>query len=135
MRYHHHVQHVQQATLVAWLKRQAEQRYGEGVVGRDVWICSCSDGQYYRATIISYSKHNGKHKVQYGDRHVEELHLPVELLSFEEQQPVAQPCDALSDEEMAAPPDRLPGPTHGGAMMHPHFEVGMVQVDCATFDE
>lgn len=110
-----------QATLVSWLKRQAEVQYGDRVVGQQAWVCWASDGQYYRATILSYSKHNGKHKVlvccfvsgqavydatqvQYADRFVEELHLPVELLSFEEEQPIATACDAISDGEL---PDEL----------------------------
>lgn len=55
-----------QATLVAWLKRQAEAHFGERVVGQQVWVCWVSDGQYYRATILSYSRNNGKHKVRKG---------------------------------------------------------------------
>ncbi|KAK9814147.1 hypothetical protein WJX72_001276 [[Myrmecia] bisecta] len=75
------------ATLVSWLKRRTLAMYGEGVVGKSVWVCWSADVETYQGTIISFSKDNGKHKVRYSDRFVEELHLPAELLSFGSEQP------------------------------------------------
>lgn len=75
------------ATLVSWLKRRADALYGPEVVGGNVWICVCADAEYYLASIMSYSKENGKHKVRYSDGFVEELHLPAEKLSFDEAKP------------------------------------------------
>lgn len=93
--------------MIAWLKRKAEANFGERVVNSHVWICFCSDGQYRGATISGYSKQSGKHMVVYEDGSRDDLHLPVELLSFDQEQPVVVPCDGLIDVEMAAPPDRV----------------------------
>lgn len=51
------------ATLVSWLKRTADRDFGQAVVGKRVWVCWCSDADYYPASIVSYNKENGKHKV------------------------------------------------------------------------
>ncbi|KAK9816600.1 hypothetical protein WJX72_002598 [[Myrmecia] bisecta] len=75
------------ATLVSWLKRRTLAMYGEGVVGKSVWVCWSADVETYLGTIISFSEDNGKHKVRYSDRFVEELHLPAELLLFGSEQP------------------------------------------------
>lgn len=48
---------------MAWLKRRAEEEFGQRVVGRPVWVCWCADAEYYQAVIVSYSRDNGKHKV------------------------------------------------------------------------
>lgn len=71
------------ATLISWIKRQAEKDYGAGVVGKQVWVCWCADAEYYQGTITAYNPDNGKHTVQYSPKMAEELHLPVELVSFE----------------------------------------------------
>lgn len=71
------------STLLSWLKRRGEREYGAGAVGRQVWVCWCADGEFRLGTITAYNRDNGKHTVQYGaPRLVEELHLPVERISF-----------------------------------------------------
>ncbi|KAK9808154.1 hypothetical protein WJX73_002646 [Symbiochloris irregularis] len=84
------------ATLIAWLKRRAAHDFGSGVVGKTVWVCWCADAQYYRGTITHFNADTGKHQVRYSDRFVEDLHLPVEVLSFAAEQPHVTPIAALS---------------------------------------
>lgn len=76
------------ATLLSWLKRRAEQEFGAGVVGKKVWVCWCADAEYYQGTVVSYNREGGKHTVQYSSRLAEELHLPVELISFDADKPM-----------------------------------------------
>eukprot|EP00884_Botryococcus_braunii_P020600 jgi/Botrbrau1/7223/Bobra.0021s0008.1 len=70
------------ATLISWLKRKAEQEYGEAVCGCRVWVCLPQEGDFMQATIRSFIRETGKHKVSYSEKHTEELHLPVEKLDF-----------------------------------------------------
>lgn len=79
------------ATLIAWLKRKAAHEFGEAAVGRQVWVCWCADAQFYRGTITHYNPDTGKHQVRYSDRFVEDLHLPVEVLSFTDVAPAVSP--------------------------------------------
>ncbi len=51
------------ATLIAWLKRKAEREYGDGVLGRPVWVCSPQTGDYLQGTVREYMRDTGKHKV------------------------------------------------------------------------
>jgi hypothetical protein len=75
------------ATLLSWLKRKAEQDFGTAVIGRKIWVCWIADAEYYQGTIISYNKEGGKHTVQYSSRLSEDLHLAVELISFDAEKP------------------------------------------------
>ena len=50
------------ATLLAWLKRQAE-TIAPDVVGAPVWVCWCNEAEYRRGTIVSFNRDSGKHKV------------------------------------------------------------------------
>jgi hypothetical protein len=57
--------------------------------------------QFYKASIIAYNMDTGKHKVQYQESlFVEELHLPVELVHFDDDKPVA--VDVTAQEAAAA---------------------------------
>lgn len=51
------------ATLISWLKRRAEQDFGEAVQGRHVWICFPQEGEYLQAVIGPFIRETGKHKV------------------------------------------------------------------------
>lgn len=74
------------ATLLAWLKRQAD-GIAPDIVGSTVWVCWCNEAEYYHGTVLSFNKESGKHKVRYNERLVEELHLPVEKLDFGQAKP------------------------------------------------
>ena len=50
------------ATLLAWLKRQAE-AMSPDIIGRAVWVCWCNEADFYHCTILSFNKESGKHKV------------------------------------------------------------------------
>jgi len=52
-----------------------------------VWVCWCADSEFYQGTIVDYNRESGKHTVQYSSRLVEELHLPVEMVSFDAEKP------------------------------------------------
>lgn len=52
------------ATLLAWLKRQADSMSGD-IIGSSVWVCWCNEAEYYLGQIISFNKENGKHKVRF----------------------------------------------------------------------
>lgn len=52
------------ATLLAWLKRQADSMSPD-LVGSSVWVCWCNEAEYYLGQIMSFNKENGKHKVQF----------------------------------------------------------------------
>ncbi|KAL3143339.1 hypothetical protein ABBQ38_002174 [Trebouxia sp. C0009 RCD-2024] len=81
------------ATLLAWLKRQAE-AMSPDIVGSHVWVCWCNEADFYHGTILSFNRESGKHKVRYSDRFVEELHLPVEKLDFGQAKPQLQSAEA-----------------------------------------
>ena len=103
------------ATLLSWLKRQSESQFGGGVVGQKVWVCWCADAEYYQGTIVSYNKDGGKHTVQYSSRLAEDLHLPVELISFDSEKPPIPPPQGPA---VSAPPAmaRGGGGTVGGTV-------------------
>ena len=50
------------ATLLAWLKRQAE-AMSPDIIGSAVWVCWCNEADFYHGTILSFNKESGKHKV------------------------------------------------------------------------
>ena len=50
------------ATLLAWLKRQAD-AMAPDVVGSSVWVCWCNEAEFYHGTVVSFNKESGKHKV------------------------------------------------------------------------
>lgn len=50
------------ATLLAWLKRQAE-AMSPDIVGNHVWVCWCNEADFYHGTILSFNRESGKHKV------------------------------------------------------------------------
>lgn len=50
------------ATLLAWLKRQAD-GIAPDIVGSTVWVCWCNEAEYYHGTVLSFNKESGKHKV------------------------------------------------------------------------
>ena len=50
------------ATLLAWLKRQAE-NMSPDIIGSSVWVCWCNEPDFYLGQILSFNKENGKHKV------------------------------------------------------------------------
>ena len=50
------------ATLLAWLKRQAE-NMSPDIIGSSVWVCWCNEPEFYLGQILSFNKENGKHKV------------------------------------------------------------------------
>lgn len=50
------------ATLLAWLKRQAE-ALSHDIIGSAVWVCWCNEAEFYHGTILSFNKESGKHKV------------------------------------------------------------------------
>lgn len=50
------------ATLLAWLKRQAE-AMSPDIVGSHVWVCWCNEADFYHGTILSFNRESGKHKV------------------------------------------------------------------------
>ena len=50
------------ATLLAWLKRQAD-AMSPDIVGSSVWICWCNEGEYRQGTVVSVNRESGKHKV------------------------------------------------------------------------
>ena len=50
------------ATLLAWLKRQAD-AMSPDIVGSSVWLCWCNEAEYYNGTIVSFNRESGKHKV------------------------------------------------------------------------
>lgn len=50
------------ATLLAWLKRQAE-AISPDIIGTAVWVCWCNEADFYHGTILSFNKESGKHKV------------------------------------------------------------------------
>ena len=50
------------ATLLAWLKRQAE-AMSPVIIGSAVWVCWCNEADFYPGTILSFNKESGKHKV------------------------------------------------------------------------
>jgi len=83
------------ATLLSWLKRKAEQDFGALVVGKQIWVCWCADAEYYQGTIVAYNREGGKHTVQYSSRVSEDLHLSVEMISFQVEKP-AVPAAAAS---------------------------------------
>ncbi|GAB4819988.1 hypothetical protein N2152v2_007034 [Parachlorella kessleri] len=103
------------STLISWMKRRAAQDFGAQVVGKSVWVCWCGDSDFYQGRIASYSRETGKHVVQYSDSHSEELHLPVELLSFDPVKPrLAQAYPPVS----AAMGRAGSGGTAGTAVQH-----------------
>lgn len=80
------------ATLLAWLKRQAD-AMAPDVVGSSVWVCWCNEADFYHGTVVSFNKESGKHKVRYNERVVEELHLPVEKIDFGQAKPQVPKAD------------------------------------------
>ncbi len=50
------------ATLLAWLKRQAD-AMAPDIVGSSVWVCWCNEAEFYHGTVVSFNKESGKHKV------------------------------------------------------------------------
>ena len=50
------------ATLLAWLKRQAD-GMSPDIVGSSVWVCWCNEADFYQGTVVSFNKESGKHKV------------------------------------------------------------------------
>ena len=50
------------ATLLAWLKRQAD-AMSPDIVGSSVWVCWCNEADFYQGTVISFNRESGKHKV------------------------------------------------------------------------
>lgn len=93
------------ATLLAWLKRQAE-AMSPDIVGNHVWVCWCNEADFYHGTILSFNRESGKHKVRYNDRFVEELHLPVEKLDFGLAKPQLEAADTNTSQ--AWPPVARP---------------------------
>ncbi|KAA6424087.1 MAG: SMCA5 SWI SNF related matrix associated act (ISS) [Trebouxia sp. A1-2] len=80
------------ATLLAWLKRQAD-AMAPDVVGSSVWVCWCNEAEFYHGTVVSFNRESGKHKVRYNERVVEELHLPVEKIDFGQVKPQVPKAD------------------------------------------
>ena len=50
------------ATLLAWLKRQADAMAPE-IVGTSVWVCWCNEADFHQGTIVSFNRESGRHKV------------------------------------------------------------------------
>ncbi|KAL0039756.1 hypothetical protein WJX77_006974 [Trebouxia sp. C0004] len=80
------------ATLLAWLKRQAD-AMAPDIVGSSVWVCWCNEAEFYHGTVVSFNKESGKHKVRYNERVVEELHLPVEKIDLGQAKPQVPKAD------------------------------------------
>lgn len=108
------------ATLLAWLKRRAEQDFGAGVVGKKVWVCWCADAEYYQGTVMSYNREGGKHTVQYSSRLTEELHLPVELISFDADKPMMPSQQGPAASAPAALHEMTAATTLGVTPIHLH---------------
>ena len=71
----------QKMTMYKWLKQEAarEDLYGDGIVGKKIWVCWFADARFYQGTVVEYKKASGKHVVQYtAGRVTEDLHLPLE---------------------------------------------------------
>lgn len=79
------------STLIAWLKRLAEEMYGDRIIGHAVWVCWPADAEWYQGTIIAYSRETGKHTVRYSATLGEQLHLPAEQISFDQLKPFLAP--------------------------------------------
>lgn len=104
------------ATLLSWLKRRGERDFGDAVVGKRVWVCWCADAEYYQGTIISYSRDTGKHSVQYTSRLVEDLHLPVEIISFDAEKPQLAAAPQAAPVAASTPSPAATAPAGGAAV-------------------
>lgn len=87
-------------TVLKWLKEQTRVKYGSDIVGKQVWVCWCSDARFYHGTVIGYNSSTGKHAIKYSAGVTEELHLPMEQIDL-------GPLEPHVDSTVVSPTNRV----------------------------
>lgn len=87
-------------TVLKWLKEQTRLKYGSDIVGKQLWVCWCSDARFYYGTVVGYNPSTGKHAIKYSAGVTEELHLPLEQIDL-------GPSEPQVDSTVVSPTNRV----------------------------